>query len=77
MSPKKELVRIVRTPSGEIKIDDAKGKTSGRGAYICGKLECLTMARKKKALERALEVKIDEELYEQLEHQLKGLSING
>lgn len=64
--PKKELIRIVRTPAGEI-VADAKGKTSGRGAYICRKAACLQKARKSRALERALSVHIDLETYGTLE----------
>lgn len=77
MSPKKDLIRIVRTPEGEIKIDDAKGKTSGRGAYICRKLECLSLAKKKKSLEKSLEKSISDEIYERLKTQLEGTLYNG
>ena len=54
MRPKKELLRIVRTPEEEIRVDKT-GKASGRGAYICPKAECLEKAQKIRALERALE----------------------
>ena len=56
-TPKKELIRVVRTPAGEI-VADAKGKTSGRGAYICRKETCLQKAQKSRALERMLGVEI-------------------
>ncbi len=62
---KKELIRIVRTPTGEI-VADALGKTPGRGAYICRKASCLAKARKSRALERALQVSISEADYEKL-----------
>ena len=52
--PKKELVRVVRAPSGEISID-LVGKKPGRGAYLCPNPDCLTKAKKKKALERCFE----------------------
>jgi predicted RNA-binding protein YlxR (DUF448 family) len=55
MMPKKELIRVVRTPEGEVLID-LTGKKSGRGAYICGKLEYFKLAQKTKALDRALEM---------------------
>jgi predicted RNA-binding protein YlxR (DUF448 family) len=72
MLPKKELIRIVRTPEMEIKIDPT-GKASGRGAYICAKEECLQLAKKNKGLERALKHKMTDELYNQLSDQLKAL----
>lgn len=49
MMPKKELIRVVRTPEGEVLID-LTGKKSGRGAYICGKLECFQLAQRTKHL---------------------------
>ena len=64
-APKKELIRIVRTPAGEV-VADAKGKLPGRGAYICRKAECLEKARKSRALERMLEVTIAPETYASL-----------
>ena len=65
-APKKELIRVVRTPAGDI-VADAAGKTPGRGAYICRKAECLKKARKSRALERMLNVAIDPQTYEALE----------
>ena len=64
-APKKELIRIVRTPAGEI-VADAAGKTPGRGAYICRKAECLAKARRSRALERMLNTPISPETYEAL-----------
>lgn len=64
--PKKELVRIVRAPEGEISLDTV-GKKSGRGAYICPDGTCLKKARKSKRLERALECQIPDAVYESLE----------
>ncbi len=65
MMPKKELIRIVRTPENEIKAD-LTGKASGRGAYLCKNAECLEKARKTRALERALEHKVGDEVFKQL-----------
>lgn len=66
---KKELIRVVRSPQGEISIDFT-GKKSGRGAYLCADPKCLMKARKTKQLERALETAIPDEVYEKLEQQL-------
>lgn len=70
MKPKKELVRVVKTPEGEICVD-LSGRKNGRGAYICKNLECLKKARKTKRIERAFECQISEEVYDRLEEQLK------
>jgi len=67
--PKKELLRIVRTPENEIKVD-LTGKMNGHGAYLKKDKEAFEMARKNKSLERALEVKIPEEFYEELKNNL-------
>lgn len=72
MIPKKELIRVVRNTEGQVKID-LTGKASGRGAYICRKQDCFSLARKRKALDRSLEVTIPEEVYERLEMDLMGL----
>ena len=66
MKPKVQLLRVVKPQEGEAHIDRT-GKAPGRGAYICGKIECFRKARKSKALERALEAKIDEAVFDQLE----------
>ncbi len=63
--PKNTLIRIVRTPDGSICLDE-KGKLSGRGAYICKTKACFERAKKSKALERALNVQIPEEIYQTL-----------
>jgi predicted RNA-binding protein YlxR (DUF448 family) len=64
--PKKELVRVVRTPEGEVVLDFT-GKRSGRGAYICPDVNCLAEAHKRGRLSKSLEVPIDQETWEQLE----------
>lgn len=69
MKPKKELIRVVRSSEGEISID-TRGKKPGRGAYICNSKECLKKAIKSKALERAFDVKIPDEIYASLENQI-------
>ncbi|MEK3882180.1 YlxR family protein [Paenibacillus sp. PL2-23] len=66
MMPKKELIRIVRTPDGEVGID-LTGKKAGRGAYLCGKVSCFKLAKKTKALDRALKLPVGEHIYDQLE----------
>lgn len=64
--PKKELLRIVRTPENTI-VCDLSGKKNGHGAYIQKSLETLAKARKSKALDRALETEIPQEVYEEIE----------
>ena len=64
--PKKELIRIVRTPDGSVEIDET-GKKNGRGAYLKRSIEALEVAKKKKALARSLECEIPQELYEELQ----------
>jgi len=66
---KKELIRVVRAPDGEVSLD-LTGKKSGRGAYICHSLSCLKKARKNKRIEQNLDTNISEELYDKLEAQL-------
>ena len=56
--PKKELIRIIRTPEGKIEIDKT-GKKSGRGAYLCGNAECLDTALRKNYLNRSLKQDIE------------------
>lgn len=63
--PKHELVRIVRTPEGEIEID-LKGKVNGRGAYLKKNKDVILKAKQTKILEKHLEVKISDEIYEKL-----------
>ena len=67
--PKKELVRVVRSPEGEISLD-LTGKKPGRGAYVCPNSECLKRARKSRALERALDTAIPESVYEEMEKEM-------
>ncbi len=67
--PKKEMLRVLRTPEGEITLDFT-GKKSGRGAYICPKAACLKRARKSRRIDRALECDIPEEVYDAMENAL-------
>ena len=69
MKEKRELVRIVRDPEGNVSVD-LTGKKSGRGAYICKDKKCLMKAQKAKRLERAFECSIAEEIYERLEKEI-------
>ena len=67
--PKNELIRVLRTPVGEIVLD-ITGKKSGRGAYICKNPSCFKKARKAKRLEASLECSIPDEVYNKLEEEL-------
>ena len=63
---KKELIRVVRTPQGEVELD-ATGKKNGKGAYLKLEKEVIEKSRKNKALDRALQVEIPNKIYEELE----------
>ncbi len=65
IKPKKEMMRIVKMENNEVKLDKT-GKLNGRGAYICS-LECIKNLKKKKLLDRAFEMKVKEETYENIE----------
>ena len=67
--PKNTLIRVLRTPEGEV-ILDLTGKKNGRGAYICKSAACLKKARKSKRIESSLECAISDELYERMEEEL-------
>lgn len=70
MKPKKELIRVVRSPEGQVSLD-FRGKLPGRGAYVCPNPACLAKAKKSKALERAFSAPLSEEVYQALEEQMK------
>ena len=83
MKPKKELIRVVRAPDekdengqivkkGELSLD-LTGKKPGRGAYVCGKAECLKLARKAKRFERAFSCQIPEQVYDKMEEELSRI----
>ena len=65
--PKKELLRIVRTPEGDIKVDET-GKLNGRGAYIKKDISVLEKAKKTKILDKRLEVEIEDSVYEEIKN---------
>lgn len=71
MKPKKELVRVVKSPEGQISID-LKGKAPGRGAYVCHSSECLRRAIKSNALARGFDTTIPQEVYDLLMEQMEG-----
>lgn len=68
--PKNTLIRVLRTPDGEVLLD-LTGKKSGRGAYICKNPACLRKARKSRRIETSLDCHISDELYEKMEEELK------
>ena len=68
--PKRELIRVVRSPEGEVSLDFC-GKSPGRGAYLCPSVDCLAKARKSKALERSLECQIPDEIYDRLSSEME------
>ena len=70
---KRELIRVVRCTDGEVRLDFG-GKMNGRGAYGCPHLNCLKKALRSKALDRALEVTIPEEIYQRLEREMEGVN---
>ena len=74
MKPKKELLRVAKPEDGDAHID-LKGKAKGRGAYICPDSACLEKARKSKALEKALECTISDEVYASLKEQITGAAL--
>ena len=71
MKPKKELVRVVKSPQGQLDLD-LRGKAPGRGAYVCRDPECLRRAVKSKALERAFDTAIPQEIYDRLVAELEA-----
>lgn len=71
MKPKKELIRVVKNPEGEVSVD-LTGKKSGRGAYVCKDSTCLEKAFKAKRLSRNLDVAIDEVIYNRLREEIEN-----
>jgi len=71
MKPKHDLIRVVKSPEGDISLD-FKGKKPGRGAYVCPDSLCLKKARKSKALERAFSTSIPDEIYDEMENEMVG-----
>ena len=71
MKPKRELIRVVRSPEGEISLD-FKGKANGRGAYVCHDPGCLAKAIKARALEKAFSAQIPIGVYEKLRQEMEA-----
>ena len=71
MKPKRELIRVVKSPEGEVSLDFT-GKKPGRGAYVCHSSDCLKRAIKSKALSRAFSVEIPQSILEELHEQMEG-----
>ena len=69
MKPKKELVRVVKSPEQEISLD-LTGRKPGRGAYVCKNIDCLKAARKARRFEKAFSCKIPEEVYDRMEEEI-------
>ena len=75
MRPKKELVRVVKSPEGAVSLD-FRGKAPGRGAYLCPDPECLKKAIRARALERAFDVKIPQEILDELVQTMEAQTTN-
>jgi predicted RNA-binding protein YlxR (DUF448 family) len=71
MKPKQELVRVVKSPDGEVSLD-LTGRKPGRGAYVCRSAECLKAARKARRFEKAFSCRIPDEVYDRMEEELLG-----
>ena len=71
MFDKRTLVRVVKSPDGEVSLD-LTGKKSGRGAYVCKNAECLRKARKRKAFEHAFDMQIDDGVYDKMEEEINN-----
>lgn len=69
--PKNQLIRVVRSPEGELSLD-FRGKKPGRGAYLCPSADCLARARKSRAIERVLSTPVSPEVYAALDEQMRA-----
>lgn len=76
MKPKKDLIRVVKSPEGQVSLD-FRGKLPGRGAYVCPDPACLARARKSRALERAFETALPPEVWQALKEQMKEAPADG
>lgn len=76
MKPKRELIRVVRSPQGEISLD-FHGKKPGRGAYLCPDPACLKRIRKSRVLERAFDLPIPDAVYNALAQEMEGGGLDG
>ncbi len=75
MKEKKSLIRVVRSPEGEISLDPT-GKKSGRGAYVCREGECLARALRQHQLERQLQTEMSAEVRDALQREMEALKGN-
>ena len=71
MKPKKELVRVVKSPEGEVSLD-LTGRKPGRGAYVCPRVDCLRLASKARRLEKAFSCPIPAEVYDRMEEEFEA-----
>ena len=71
MKPKQELVRVVKSPEGEVSLD-LTGRKPGRGAYVCPRVDCLRLARKARRLEKAFSCPIPAEVYDRMEEEFEA-----
>ena len=71
MKPKKELIRVVKSPEGDVSVD-LTGKKSGRGAYVCKNAQCFEKSFKTKRLSRNLDIAISEEIYNRLREEIEN-----
>ena len=69
MFDKRELIRVVKSPEGEVSLD-LTGKKNGSVAYVCNNPECLKKARKRKSIERAFSMKIEDAVYDKMEEEI-------
>ena len=69
MFDKRELIRVVKSPEGEVSLDKT-GKKNGRGAYVCNNVQCFKKARMRNSIERAFSMKIDDEVYDKMEEEI-------
>ena len=76
MKPKKELMRILKTETGEFVVD-AAGKKNGRGSYICRSVDCFKSAVKSRVLERSFKQEIPQEVYDRLEKEMGEIEAEG
>jgi predicted RNA-binding protein YlxR (DUF448 family) len=73
--PKPEMLRVVRSPEGDISLD-FKGKKSGRGAYVCNDVKCLRRVRKSHRIDRVLECEIPEAVWDRMEEEMEANAHN-
>jgi len=75
VQPKRNLLRIIRTPEGQVEIDKT-GKKSGRGAYLCYNTECFKEAIKKNSIAKVLKKDLSQEKIKEIEKEIDNLKKN-